>query len=116
MKVTRGKNHTHLGMLFDFGRKGEVKIRMLDYVMDIIKYFPETIIKVKEIPAQDCLFKVREEEEKEKILPQEKAEQFHAFVVTLLLLCKRRRPDIQTAIAFLTTRVRKPDQDDWKKL
>ena len=30
--------------------------------------------------------------------------------------CKRGRPDIHTAIAFLCTRVKHPDQDDYKKL
>ena len=29
---------------------------------------------------------------------------------------KRARPDASSAIAFLTTRVRAPDVDDWKKL
>jgi hypothetical protein len=33
-----------------------------------------------------------------------------------LFLCKRARPDIQTAVAFLTTRVKRPDTDDYKKL
>ena len=33
-----------------------------------------------------------------------------------LFLCKRLRADIQTTIAFLTTQVREPDKDDWKKL
>ena len=28
----------------------------------------------------------------------------------------RARPDIQTAIAFLTKQVRHPDKDDWGKL
>ena len=59
-------------------------------------------MKVKETPSQDWLFKLREEEQ-EKLLPQEK-------------VCKRVRPEIQTAIAFLTTQVCKPDQDDQKKL
>ena len=34
----------------------------------------------------------------------------------LLYLEKRARPDIETAISFLTTRVDKSDEDDWKKL
>jgi hypothetical protein len=34
----------------------------------------------------------------------------------LLFLSKRARPDIQTAVAFLTTRVKSPDEDDYKKL
>ena len=28
----------------------------------------------------------------------------------------RARPDIQTAVSFLTTRVKEPDEDDWGKL
>ncbi len=31
-------------------------------------------------------------------------------------MSKHARPDVSTAIAFLTTRVRAPDVDDWKKL
>ena len=34
----------------------------------------------------------------------------------LLYLAKRARPDIGTAIAFLTTRVINPNSDDWNKL
>jgi hypothetical protein len=41
---------------------------------------------------------------------------FHHNVTKLLFLSKRARPDIQTAVAFLCTRVREPDTDDYKKL
>eukprot|EP00957_Ditylum_brightwellii_P196841 14997558-Ditylum_brightwellii.AAC.1 len=41
---------------------------------------------------------------------------FHTNTAKLLFLCKRARQDIQTAVAFLTTRVKQPDEDDWKKL
>jgi len=37
-------------------------------------------------------------------------------VAKLLYLSKRTRQDIQTAVAFLCTRVREPDTDDYKKL
>ena len=43
-------------------------------------------------------------------------EECHTFVAKSLFLSKRGRPDISTAIAFLTTRVKEPDVDDWKKL
>ena len=33
-----------------------------------------------------------------------------------LFLAKRARPDIQTAVSFLCTRVKRPDEDDYKKL
>jgi hypothetical protein len=38
------------------------------------------------------------------------------MVAKLLFLSKRARPDIQQAVAFLTTRVLSPDNDDYKKL
>ena len=34
----------------------------------------------------------------------------------MLLLSSRARRDIQTAVSFLTTRVKKPDEYDWVKL
>ena len=60
MKVTRGTKHVHQGMLFDFSSKGEAKISMLDCIMELIKEFPEEIIKGKETSSQCWLFKVRE--------------------------------------------------------
>jgi hypothetical protein len=49
-------------------------------------------------------------------IDKEKAELFHHYTAKLLFLCKRARPDIQTAVAFLTTRVKGPDVDDYKEL
>ena len=41
---------------------------------------------------------------------------FHHLVTKLLYLSRRSRQDIQTAVAFLYTRVQSPDMDDYKKL
>lgn len=41
---------------------------------------------------------------------------FHSFTASLLFLSQRARRDIQTAVSFLTTRVKRPDEDDWLKL
>ncbi len=41
---------------------------------------------------------------------------FHNLVAKTLYVSKRARPDVSTAIAFLTTSVRAPDVDDWRKL
>ena len=59
------------------------------------------------------LFDVRDDV---KVLDEKKAVIFHNMVARGLFLCKRARPDIQTAVAFLATRVSQPDIDDWKKL
>ena len=40
----------------------------------------------------------------------------HIVVAKPLFLCKRARPDIQMAVAFLKARVRQMDDDVWKKL
>ena len=42
--------------------------------------------------------------------------QFHRTVAQLLFLCTRARRDIQTAVFFLTTRVKQPNEDGWTKL
>ena len=39
----------------------------------------------------------------------------NSVIAKLLFLCKRAHPDIQTAVAFLTTRVMAPDEDNYKK-
>jgi len=51
-----------------------------------------------------------------KKLCEEEGQLFHHLVAKLLYLSKQTRQDIQTAVAFLCTRVREPDTDDYKKL
>jgi len=41
---------------------------------------------------------------------------FHTMVAKLPFVSKRARPDMQEAVAFLTTQVKTPDTDDYKKL
>jgi hypothetical protein len=49
-------------------------------------------------------------------LNEELADAFHHTVYQLLFAANRARHDIQTAVSFLTTRVKAPDEDDWGKL
>jgi hypothetical protein len=116
MVVSRGKIHEYLGMTLDYSVRGQVKITMLDYVDAILTAFDIAEPKgagTKSSAASDNLFTVNEDCEK---LSPEKAVQFHNLVAKTLYATKRARPDTCTAIAFLTTRVRAPDKDDWKKL
>lgn len=41
---------------------------------------------------------------------------FHAIVAKGLFLSKRARPDVHLTIAVLCTRVKNPNEDDWRKL
>ena len=62
-------------------------------------------------PAAKHLFEVNDKAEK---LDEKRAVTLHHLVVKSIFLCKRARPDIQLATGFLSTRVKNPDQDDWK--
>jgi hypothetical protein len=116
MTVRRGKIHKYLGMTLDYTVRGQVKITMFDYVDEILNAFDKAEPKgggTKTSAAPASLFKVDESCEK---LKQYKAVEFHNLVANILYSAKRARPDTCTAIAFLTTRVRSPDKDDWNKL
>jgi AAA ATPase containing von Willebrand factor type A (vWA) domain len=113
MKVSRGKNHEFLGMKIAFHENKTVSIDMKDYVKEAIADFAEDIVRNAATPATRHLFDVREDSTP---LNKERAEHFHSIVAKLLYICKRCRLDIQNAVAFLTTRVSKPDEDDWRKL
>ena len=58
---------------------------------------------------------MREEDER-KVIEEDRARAFHHAVAQLLFVTMRCRRDIQTAVAFLSTRVKEPDEDDWGKL
>ena len=112
VKVSRGKKHKFLGMNFEFTKDGKVCVKMEEYIQDMIDSFPDKVLKKATTPAAAHLFQVRDTVK----LDEEQAGKYHTIVAKGLFLCQRARPDIQTAIAFLSTRVKGPDQDDWKKL
>jgi hypothetical protein len=112
--TTRGKLHEYLGMKLDYTTDGQVTIDMVDYVQSMVMFFPEQLEKPKVAsPWTDQLFTVNT---KSPMLDRPKAELFHTMVAKALFLCKRGRPDISPAVAFLTTRVQQPNVDDWEKL
>jgi hypothetical protein len=49
-------------------------------------------------------------------LSAEKAEEFHSGVAKVLYLAHRVRPALKTSVAFLSTRVHAPQEEDWGKL
>jgi len=49
-------------------------------------------------------------------LLEDNAQLFHPLLAKLLYLCRRTRQYIQTAVAFLCTRVKELDKDDYNKL
>ncbi len=49
-------------------------------------------------------------------LPGDMAADFHTIVAKTLYMTKRAMSDTCLLVAFLSTRVRAPDRDDWEKL
>jgi hypothetical protein len=115
-------------MTLDFTTKGQVKISMIDYVKEVIETWDKVsqpandgftpvlskrARKAKKSAAPEDLFKIDEDATK---LDTKMSTAFHNIVAKALYLVKRARPDASVSIAYLTTRVRAPDVDDWRKL
>ena len=86
---------------------------MTEYTKKILDNLGPEVDNIALTPAPSHLFDVNEEC---PILTKETAKLFHHIVAQLLFLAKRGRPDLLTAVAFLTARVTSPDKDGFKKL
>ena len=100
-------------MDFDFTEKGMVGVTMINYMKEIVEEFPQEINGTANTPAANNLFEIRPDP---VLLDDKKAEIFHHTVAKILWASLRARPDLLVAVSFLTSRVRSPDEDDWKKL
>ena len=67
----------------------------------------------KKVTAPDNLFVDNVDCEK---LFMEAAALFHTILVKILYVSKWARPDTSLSVAFLTTRVRSHNTDNWEKL
>jgi len=86
---------------------------MYEYIEKMLEELPTNMGGLATTPASSHLFNT---DPGCKKLCEEKGQLFHHLVARLLYLSKRTRQDIQTAVAFLCTRVREPNTDDYKKL
>jgi hypothetical protein len=112
--TARGKTHDHLGMTLDCAEDGKAKIAMKDCIEEMLAETPDNMDGEAGTPASLHLFAARDEPG--GLLDEDDSELFHHHTAKLLFLSRRARPDIQTAVSFLTKRVKAPDQDDCKKL
>eukprot|EP00957_Ditylum_brightwellii_P064747 4913557-Ditylum_brightwellii.AAC.1 len=100
-------------MVLDFTKKGSLVVEMKDYLWETIKDFPEEVNKVHPTPATSHLFTINKNCKK---LDEGRARSFHTITAKLLFACNQTRPNIMVVIAFLKTRVKEPEVDNWKKL
>ena len=109
-------------MMLDFMSDKVVKVTVIESVWDIIATWIEVcmefddgfeLVKKRQrivAAAPDDLFKVNEDAVN---LKQAMDKSLHSIVAMMLYMTKQARPNTAIAIAYLTTRVREPDKDDW---
>ncbi len=107
--------HNYLGVDLEFNDDGTLDVSMVNYLKSVIAEFPEMITGKAAMPAADHLFTLKDEKEA-RALKEERALVFHHTVAQFLFMLTRTRHITQTAVAFLMTRVKSPDKDDWGKL
>ena len=114
LKVDCGPRHEFPGMTSDCSEPGKATVDMSDGASKMAEEFEEKYepSKIAKTPAAAHSFKMNENGEK---LNEDMASDFHTHSAKGSFFCKQGRPDTQTATAFLTVRVKEPDQDDWKK-
>jgi hypothetical protein len=115
LSMHTGNKHDYLGVDLEFNDGGTLDVLMVNYLKNVIAEFTEMITGKAAMPADDHLFTVRDKKEA-RALKEERALVFHHTVAQLLFMLTRARRDIQMAVAFLTMRVKSPDEDDWGKL
>ena len=107
------KRHNYLGMILDFTTPGILEIDMSGYIQVILQDTPANCRGTSMVPAAKHLFTARPDAPKISLQEQEI---FHHLTMQLMYLSQHGRPDIRTAVAFLSSRVSNPDQDDYMKL
>ena len=111
--ISRGKNHDFLGMNITLRDDGKFEIEMKKQVQEAIDKFGESYNYPVKTVCKSNLWEVNEKSDR---LDEKKSEIFHSVTAKLLYITKRARPDIETGIAFMTTRVLKSTEEDWRKL
>ena len=113
LNPTYGNKQEYLGMKITIDDSRRLHIDMRDQICEVLDDFSESIAGNVSTPAAKHLMDV---DPNSVPLYKAKADEFHSTTAKLLYLEKRGRPDIETAISFLTTRVSEPDEHDWRKL
>ena len=113
MSVTRGREHTFLGMNIRYNDNQTATITMKQYLEEAIKESKMDIKYEAATLAKKTLFDI---DEHAKRLLLEEADTFHIVTAKLLYVAIRARMDILLPVSFLATRVSKSTKDDQLKL
>ena len=115
LTITRGDKLGFLGMDIKLNRKNKtVELSMKNHIEEAIEMFGEELKGGITSPGYQDLFTTFDGLSPE--LNDKKSKVFHSVTAKLLFITKRARPDIETCVSYLTTRVAKSNDRDWCKL
>ena len=116
LTITRGKAQQFLWIDFKIRDDKRIELSAEDQILAAIKMV-EDLGEEKNAsvstPANGRLCTVDDEDEP---LDEKKAEIFHSCTAKNLYITKRVRPDVETTVSFLCTRVSKSTIKDWHQL
>ena len=95
-------------------RNKRVRINIKDHIEEAFQMFGEELDATVTSPANKNLFTTYDGESDE--LNESRSEIFHSVTAKLLFIMKRARPDTETTVSYLMTRVSKGNEKDWDKL
>ena len=111
LTIKEGEYQSYLGMLIDSSVPGQFTVTMPKYVADILS--STNTVGTKPNPASVDLLSVDEHSPR---LDAKAAGRFRSVVMTLFYMAKRTRPDMLTAVAFLSRRTTVATKQDEDKL
>ena len=110
---TTGDKHTFLGMDVEMVSKGKIAVSTPQHINEAIEGLGEEIKGTAVNPAKSKLFSINYESPR---LTGNKKETFHSVTAKVLRISQQSRPDLNTAVSFLCTRVKEPMEEDWRKV
>ena len=115
LKVTRGREHTYLGMEIKYNENKTVTIGMDEYVREVIDSFSKVspVTSSTATPAKKNLFDV---DDRSPLLDDGRQKLFHHCVAKLLYVSYKCRLDTILTISFLCKRMSCSTEEDWLKL
>jgi hypothetical protein len=113
MTVTRGREHTFLGMKIRYTGEGTAIITMKQYLEEALAESEMHISRTAVTPATRNLFEVDPDSPR---LDKHRAEVLHSVTAKLLYVSLRARVDLLLAVVFLCTRVSVSTEQDEAKL
>ena len=111
--VSKGKRFEYLGIDLDYSKLGKVVLDTPKHIGSILDTATPDMRGTAETPAANHLFQTRDDA---PAMSKEEADLCRTLIAKILFVACRTRPDLKLALSFLTTRVKNPDLDDYRKL